>query len=110
MVLVQRGFLFPEALSSLALHPTQIYSSLNAVVLACLTATYFPRRAFDGAVTVVALMTYPITRTVLEILRGDEPGQFGTVFTIAQWVSIGILAFGIVLGVWGWHRQARRAL
>jgi phosphatidylglycerol:prolipoprotein diacylglycerol transferase len=109
MSLVQQGLLFPDSLSSLPLHPTQVYSSLDAIILACLTAAYFPRRAFNGAVTVLGLTTYAVTRFAIEILRGDEAGQFGTALTIAQWLSIGVFIYAIGLGLWCWHRRGRKA-
>jgi len=32
---------------------------------------------------------------MIEFLRADEPGQFGTSLTIAQWVSLGLFASGV---------------
>ena len=88
--LVNRGFLDPQAAYSLPLHPTQIYSSINALVLAAITAAYFRSRPRNGAVLAVGFIAYPISRLVIELLRGDEMGQFGTSLTIAQWVSLGV--------------------
>ncbi|MAG92519.1 MAG: prolipoprotein diacylglyceryl transferase [Planctomycetaceae bacterium] len=99
-VLVNRGFLDPAALASLPLHPTQIYSSINALILAVLTAIYFRYRPRNGAVVALALVLYPITRATIELLRGDELGQFGTSLTIAQWVSLGIFVTGLALWAW----------
>ena len=106
--LVNRGFLDPDASVSLPLHPTQLYSSFNAFVLAFVTATYFKRRSYDGAVVTLALIAYPISRFVIEILRGDEIGRFGTGLTISQCVSLAVLAFGIGLGCW-LKQHARRS-
>ncbi|MGH7199491.1 MAG: prolipoprotein diacylglyceryl transferase, partial [Planctomycetaceae bacterium] len=98
--LVERGFLSPEAATTLALHPTQLYSSFNALVLAFLTAAYFRYRHRDGAVLAVGWLTYPLTRFVLEILRGDEFGKFDTSLTISQWVSLGAFAAGVLFTAW----------
>ncbi len=100
MALVLQGFLTPESLYSLPLHPSQIYSSLNALVLAFLTATYFRYRNRDGAVLAMGMLTYPITRFTIEYLRGDEMGQFGTSFTISQWVSLGLFSSGLIFLFW----------
>ena len=100
MQLVQQGTLSPDAAATYGLHPTQIYSSLNAALLAVLTACYFPRRFKNGAVLALAAITYPITRFLLEILRNDEAGRFGTDLTISQWVSVAMLIFGIALAVY----------
>lgn len=94
-VLVERGFLSPEATTTFALHPSQIYSSISAFILAGLLAVYFRHRPWNGAVLAVAWILYPINRFVLEFIRGDELGQFNTSLTISQWVSIGLLVSGL---------------
>ncbi|HID24469.1 MAG TPA: prolipoprotein diacylglyceryl transferase [Planctomycetaceae bacterium] len=100
MALVLRGWVLPDAVRSLPLHPTQLYSSMNALVLAVLAWAWFLRRRHHGEVSALALVSYAVTRFTLEILRGDELGQFGTRFTISQWISFGLLACGIALAVW----------
>lgn len=86
--LVARGFLPPDATASLPLHPTQLYSVINALILAGITAAYFRYRPRNGAVLAVGFIIYPITRIIIELLRGDELGQFGTGLTISQLFSI----------------------
>jgi len=100
MALVLRGWVLPDAVHSLPLHPTQLYSSVNAMVLAVLAWAWFSRRRFHGEISALALITYAVTRFTLEILRGDELGQFGTRLTISQWISMGLLAAGLALAVW----------
>lgn len=95
----QRGFLPPDATASLPIHPTQLYSVIDGVLLCLLTLAYYPIRARDGSVVTLALLTYPITRFFVERLRGDEMGQFGTSLTIAQWISLAMLAGGIALAM-----------
>jgi len=80
---------------SLDVHPTQIYSSVNATCLFLFLAAYYPYRRRDGEVIALALTLYPATRFLLEVIR-DEPRQFG--LTIAQIVSLLILVF--VAGLW----------
>jgi len=36
----------------------------------------------------------------MEMLRNDEPGQFGTSLTISQWVSIVVLVGSTIAMVW----------
>ncbi len=100
MALVQRGFIASDSFSSMLLHPSQIYSSINALILAILTATYFRYRTRDGSVLALGMLTYPITRFAIEYLRGDEMGQFGTSFTISQWVSMGLFSAGLLFTFW----------
>ncbi|MEZ6128803.1 MAG: prolipoprotein diacylglyceryl transferase [Planctomycetaceae bacterium] len=80
--------------TTIALHPTQIYSSLLAFSLAFLLAWYFRRRPFEGAVLALACIIYPINRFVLEIIRDDEPGRLGTFFTFSQLTSMALFAAG----------------
>ncbi|MEM7810176.1 MAG: prolipoprotein diacylglyceryl transferase [Planctomycetota bacterium] len=95
--LVMRGFLDAAAPSTYPLHPTQIYSAVNAAMLAWLTSGVFKTRPRHGVVLALALIVYPFTRFMIEIIRGDEGGQFGTELTISQWVSLGLSASGLVL-------------
>ena len=95
---VDRGMILPDAPASLALHPTQIYSALNAAVLWAVTATYYRFRPKDGAVLAVGWLLYPLARFTIEILRGDEMYQFTDVvsLTISQWGSVVLFLTGLV--------------
>lgn len=101
-----------EAQITYGLHPTQLYSSLAAFLLAGLTATFFYRRPFNGSVLVAGMLLYSIQRFLIEFLRGDEFGQLGTMFTISQWISAGIFVAGLVL--WGalaaWRNSGNQSL
>ncbi len=98
--LVERGFVLPDAAACMPLHPTQIYSSLNAFLLALVTYAYFPWRRHVGGVFALGLILYPITRFLIEFVRGDELGQLGTGLTISQLLSIGLLTVGLALAEW----------
>ena len=81
------------------LQPTQIFSSIDGFMIACLTTWYFRYRRRNGEVLAVALIIYPITRFCMELLRADELGQivFGiqTNLTISQLISIALFTFNI---------------
>lgn len=98
--LYARGFLDNLQVSSLPLHPTQIYSAIGCALLVVLTWTYYPFRQKDGSVLLLGWLTYPMHRFIVEFLRGDELGQFGTSLTISQWVSMGLFVGGILFAVW----------
>lgn len=98
--LVSRGFLTDYSYRSLPLHPTQIYSAVGSGLLAVLTWAYYPFRQKDGSVLLLGWMTYPVHRFLVEFLRGDELGQFGTSLTISQWVSLGLLVCGSIFAIW----------
>lgn len=98
--LVERGTIPPDALETVPLHPTQIYSAISAFLLAALLSWIFRRRPFDGAVLATAWILYPIARFVLEIYRDDEPGRLGSDLTFSQLMSIGLVVSGIAAMVW----------
>jgi phosphatidylglycerol:prolipoprotein diacylglycerol transferase len=87
---------------SLPVHPSQLYSSLNAAILCLFVLAYEPFRKRDGELFAWFLILYPITRFLLEIIRADEPGSYGGL-TIAQVVSLGLLVWGI--GTWVYLRR-----
>ncbi|MBL8818126.1 MAG: prolipoprotein diacylglyceryl transferase [Planctomyces sp.] len=103
--MVERGIIPEDAMATIPLHPTQIYSSVAAFLLAGLLAWFFPRRPFDGAVLALAWIMYPINRFVLESFRDDEPGRLGTSLTFSQLLSLGLLATGILAMAWFHHRN-----
>ena len=78
-------------------HPTQIYSALNALLL-CMVLWYFwTLNRNDGQVFALMLILYPIGRFLMEIVRQDEAGQFGTGLTISQLVSLVMLLAGFAM-------------
>lgn len=108
--LVDRGFLLPDAAYTFALHPTQIYSSIDGFVLALATAIFYWYRKHPGDVLALGCMLYSITRFMIEFLRADEMGQLGTGLTISQLYSIGIFALGLILLLTGPRRGPVRIL
>jgi len=95
---------FPD--HSLPVHPTQLYSSVNAFLLFAVLWFLFPLRTADGVIFGVVLTAYPVTRFLLEIIRSDESGHFGTALTISQILSL--LTLILMIGYW-WYvsRQPR---
>ncbi len=83
---------------SLPVHPTQLYSALDSGLLALLLWTLYPFRRKDGEIFAILITLHPITRILLEAIRDDEQGQFGTNLTISQWISIGFLM--LAAGFW----------
>lgn len=76
---------------SLPVHPTQIYSSVNAFLLCAVTLAWFPYRRRDGEVFALLIALYAVTRFLLEVIRTDESGIWDTGMTISQNVSIGMI-------------------
>ncbi len=81
-------------------HPTQVYESLLNFVLYLGLAWLYRRKKFDGQVFGTYLVSYALIRSLVELFRGDYgPAQYhlGGWFTPAHFVSIGILATGLLL-------------
>ena len=95
---------FPD--QSLPVHPTQLYSSLNAFMLFAVLWLLFPLRTWDGVIFGVVLTVYPATRFLLEIIRSDESGHFGTALTISQILSL--LTLVLMLAYWPYILQQPR--
>ena len=82
-----------DARFSLPVHPTQLYSVVDGLLIMSLLLAYFPLRKRDGQVMALLMMTYPITRLLIEYLRSDELVFFAGM-TISQNISIVLLACG----------------
>ena len=93
---------------SLPVHPTQIYSAVNACLLGWFLWLYYPLRRRDGEVTALLLTLYPIARFLLEMIRTDESAIFGTGLSISQNVSIVILLAMLVFWFYLLRRPAER--
>lgn len=106
-----------DKLRSLPVHPTQLYSSANAVVL-CLILYLFRRRtqstsgskgtnglfAKPGCTFALMFMLYGIARFFIEFLRDDNPFEYGwwTIYkggTVSQNLGIYLVILGVVLMV-----------
>ncbi len=83
---------------SLPVHPTQIYDALLDLGLYLGLALLLRRKRFDGQVFATYLIGYAITRSFMEMFRGDYTSEhlhWG--MTPAQLVGIGILVTGVIL-------------
>jgi phosphatidylglycerol:prolipoprotein diacylglycerol transferase len=79
-------------------HPTQIYDALLNLTLYLGLAWLFRRRKFDGQIFAVYLMCYAVTRSIVEMFRGDyDDAHLHGGLTPAHLVSIGILVAGAAL-------------
>jgi len=94
---VYAGKVTADSAFSLPVHPVQLYeAAFNLVVYLFLFRMYRIRK-FNGMVTSLYLMTYPVGRFLFEFLRGDERMRWWMGFSVAQWVSVGLFAAGLVM-------------
>jgi len=82
-------------LKSLPVHPTQLYSCANALLISWILSLYFWRRRRHGMVFVSMFVIYPMTRFLLEMIRSDNPHDtFG--LTISQGLSVAVIPLAIL--------------
>ena len=85
--------------SSRPVHPTQLYSTIDGLLICLLLWTYYPFRRRDGEVTALMITVYPITRFLVEVIRSDEPPVF-LGMTISQ--NISLLLLLLAIGLWAY--------
>jgi phosphatidylglycerol:prolipoprotein diacylglycerol transferase len=94
---------------SLPVHPTQLYSVIDGLVLMGLLLAYYPLRKRNGEVMALLMVTYPVTRFLIEYLRSDELAIFAGM-TVSQNISVALLlcglAFWFFLSRWPHERLA----
>jgi phosphatidylglycerol:prolipoprotein diacylglycerol transferase len=90
-------------------HPTQFYDAILSAALYAGLAWLYRHKRFDGQVFATYLICYAVTRSVVELFRGDyPPGHIhGGLFTPAQLVSVAIVTAGIFL-LWKLPRPVKQ--
>lgn len=78
------------------IHPAQLYSCLNAILICLILSFAFRRRRYDGQVFAAMVVLYGITRFFLEMLRTDSPLEFDGL-TISQNLSLVAVPVGIIM-------------
>jgi phosphatidylglycerol:prolipoprotein diacylglycerol transferase len=93
----------------LPVHPSQLYSSANALLL-CIILCLFWRKGLKkadsdkplkrlhtpGSITALMLILYGFTRFLIEFIRDDNPYEF-LFFTISQILGVVMIISGIIL-------------
>jgi phosphatidylglycerol:prolipoprotein diacylglycerol transferase len=82
---------------AVAVYPSQLLGSINALLLCFLLYAIYPYRKRDGQVIALMLVLYATTRFFMEIIRSDELHSLFSLFTPAQTVSLLIFTIGTVL-------------
>lgn len=84
-----------EGYRSVPVHPVQLYGIVNALLLAWLLLLILNRRKRHGVVMGWMLLIYPISRFILELIRVDNPHDFGPM-TISQAFGLAMFLSGVV--------------
>jgi phosphatidylglycerol:prolipoprotein diacylglycerol transferase len=58
------------------LHPTQLYSALNSLLIFLVLVGLKRIKGFEGQIFWAYVLLYAVTRSILEHFRGDERGMF----------------------------------
>jgi phosphatidylglycerol:prolipoprotein diacylglycerol transferase len=75
--------------------PTQLYEAMGNIAIYYFLAKTYDRKRFSGQIISLYLIAYPALRFVMEFLRGDERQMLGPL-SLAQWISAGLFACGVV--------------
>ncbi len=79
------------------IHPTQLYESFGAFVLAGILYQIFRRRLVPGSVFASYLVGYGVLRFAVEMFRDDARGPSIANLSFGQGISLGLLVVGIGL-------------
>jgi phosphatidylglycerol:prolipoprotein diacylglycerol transferase len=80
------------------LQPAQVFGIINALLIAGILLAFSRLRTREGQVFLLMLVLYPITRFILESIRGDNPhGLLRLQLTHNQWISIGTVIAALIL-------------
>lgn len=102
---VNEGLLSPTAARSLPVIPVQLYESAYNLLLYVALVLLYRRQPRPGTTAGVYLLLYPVGRFLLEFLRGDARARW-LGLSVAQVVSLGLLAAGTCLLAWS-RRKGR---
>jgi phosphatidylglycerol:prolipoprotein diacylglycerol transferase len=93
-------FTHPDSLAptGIALHPTQLYEALTALIIFVFLWFLKGRPGFPGRVLLFYLFLYGLGRWVLEFFRGDYRGTLlGGGWSDTQYISVFLVFFSIIL-------------
>jgi phosphatidylglycerol:prolipoprotein diacylglycerol transferase len=85
----------PGVTASLPVHPSQLYSSVNAFLIAGVLVAYFTTQPAPGRVFALMMILKGLTRFILEMIRA-EPAVWGNL-SFSMVVSIPLFVGGIVM-------------
>ncbi len=80
---------------SLPVHPAQVYSTLNALLIAGACVVFLSLRPRHGRVFALMLLLYGPSRFVLETLRIEPAVKWGLSFSM--WMSLVVTVAGVIL-------------
>ena len=91
-------------------HPSQLYQfGLEGVLLFVILWVYSARPRPAGAVSAAFLVGYGVFRFIAEYFRepDDFLGLLALNLSMGQWLSLPMIAAGLGLFAWAWHRRKK---
>jgi phosphatidylglycerol:prolipoprotein diacylglycerol transferase len=89
--------------TGVALHPTQLYTALSALLIFGFLLWLRRRKPFPGSVAIALFFLYAVSRFVIEFFRGDPIRGFIGPLSTSQVISLGTAGIAV-----GWFFAARR--
>lgn len=96
---ISEGLLQGGEATSLAVHPTQLYSAAGLILLFFFLRQFLREKPFDGSVMFMYMLGYGTLRFVTEMFRGDSAQSVFDMLTVSQTVSLGLVC--VALGGFG---------
>jgi len=94
--------------TGIPLHPTQVYSSLNGLLIFLFLLGLKRIKAFEGEIFWAYVFLYGATRSIIEFFRGDDRGMFlGSMVSTSQLIGVIMSAIAITVIVVLRLRNAR---
>lgn len=103
----RNGILSADAISSLPVHPTQLYESAIGLTLFLLTMLVRRYRRFSGEMFCAFTIGYGVLRFFVEFLRADE--ERGDLAGVSTSQILGLATAVLAAGLWVWlYRRWQR--
>ena len=82
----------------IGLHPTQLYHSFNGLVIFFILIWMRKYKQFHGQLFWTYVLLYAVSRSVIEIFRGDERGMIvGDILSTSQFIGIVMAGVAVIM-------------
>ncbi|MDY6838496.1 MAG: prolipoprotein diacylglyceryl transferase [Thermodesulfobacteriota bacterium] len=103
-------FTDPDSLAPIGvpLHPTQLYSSLNGLLIFAVLVGLRRLQRAQGQIFWAYVLLYGVSRSIIECFRGDDRGVLlGGIISTSQMIGVAMAVIAMAMLVLLWRRNAR---